>query len=284
MDSSLEVPDYAGNFAIHMSLIQVAPDRALLSSGQCMPDTPMNLPSVALRFQAVCKQYGKSPVLRGTSFDIEEGTICGLVGVNGAGKTTLIKCLLDFCAIDAGSIEIRGRRHDQPGARAQLAYLPERFTPPHFMTGRQFLRTLGQLGGIADAAPGLLLAEAARRGLAEGDLDKPVRALSKGMTQKLGLAWIELSGRQLIVLDEPMSGLDPRARSGFKDMLAGLRDQHRTVLLTSHSLADVGEICDHMLVLHQGVIAYSGAPAGLCRLQDTADLERAFLRCIGSDG
>lgn len=211
------------------------------------------------------------------------GTICGLAGVNGAGKTTLIKCLLDFCSIDSGRIEIAGLRHDQPGARADLAYLPERFTPPHYLTGRQFLRILSGVGGLAPGDDALLL-EAGRLGLTPGDLDKPVRSLSKGMTQKLGLSWVQLSNRGLVVLDEPMSGLDPRSRATVKAMVSRLGAQRRTVLMTSHSLADIGEICDHMLVLHRGIIVYAGSPGGLRDAYDAADLEQAFLRCIESDG
>lgn len=236
----------------------------------------------ALRLQSVSKLYGKVPVLRGVSFELQQGAICGLAGVNGAGKTTLIKCLLDFCAINEGRIEINGCRHDRPEARADLAYLPERFTPPHYLTGRQFLRLLGGLGGLAPADD-TLVAAASQLGLTPPDLDKPVRSLSKGMTQKLGLTWVQLSNRGLVVLDEPMSGLDPRSRATVKDLLVSLGTQRRTVLMTSHSLADIGEICDHMLVLHRGVIAYAGSPAGLCDAYRAKGLEQAFLRCIETD-
>lgn len=237
----------------------------------------------ALRVDAVSKRYGQYPVLQDITFSLPAGTICGLAGVNGAGKTTLIKCLLDFCSVDSGSIEILGLRHDQPGARTDLAYLPERFTPPHYLTGKQFLRILGGVGGLVPG-DGALLQEAKHLGLSPDDLEKPVRSLSKGMTQKLGLSWVQLSNRGLVILDEPMSGLDPKSRATVKAMVRRLGAQRRTVLMTSHSLADIGEICDHMLVLHQGVIAYAGSPAGLRDAYRTTDLEQAFLRCIESDG
>src|SRR5260370_39492820 len=111
-------------------------------------------------------------------------------------------------------------------------------------------------------------------------LGKPVRAYSKGMTQKLGLAACFLSQRDLYVLDEPMSGLDPRARDRAKDLLLNLKSEGRTLLFTSHSLADVEEVCARVTVLHGGTMAYAGAPRGLCERYGEASLERAFLKCI----
>jgi ABC-type multidrug transport system ATPase subunit len=111
-------------------------------------------------------------------------------------------------------------------------------------------------------------------------LDKPVRAYSKGMTQKLGLAACFLSQRDLYVLDEPMSGLDPKARARAKDLLLKLKSEGRTLLFTSHSLADAEEVCDRITVLHGGKMAYAGAPRGLCERYGEPSLERAFLKCI----
>jgi ABC-type multidrug transport system ATPase subunit len=111
-------------------------------------------------------------------------------------------------------------------------------------------------------------------------LDKPVRAYSKGMTQKLGLAACFLSQRDLYVLDEPMSGLDPKARARAKDLLLKLKSEGRTLLFTSHSLADAEEVCDRITVLHGGKMAYAGAPRGLCERYGESSLERAFLKCI----
>jgi len=107
-----------------------------------------------------------------------------------------------------------------------------------------------------------------------------VRAYSKGMTQKLGLAACFLSGRDLYVLDEPMSGLDAKARVRAKDLLLKVKSDGRTVFLISHSLADIEEVCDQMIVLHLGTLAYVGAPRGLCERYGEPSLERAFLKCI----
>jgi ABC-2 type transport system ATP-binding protein len=160
-----------------------------------------------------------------------------------------------------------------------LAFLPERFTPPYFLTGREFIAMMLALFGRAyeEHAVRAMLADL---DLETSSLDKPVRDYSKGMTQKLGLAACFLSQRDLYVLDEPMTGLDPRARASAKSLLHRLKAEGRTLFLTSHSLADVEEICDQITILHGGGLAYSGTPGGLLERYEESSLERAFLKCI----
>jgi ABC-2 type transport system ATP-binding protein len=234
---------------------------------------------LALRFSNVRKFYGGTPALDGVSLDVRPGECFGLVGENGAGKTTLIKCMLDLSETDAGVIEIFGSGHRAPGARARLAFLPERFNPPFYLSGRDFLRYLLELHRTAydEAATARALAGL---DLPQGVLDRPARTYSKGMTQKLGLAACLLSRKELLILDEPTSGLDPRARALFKQELRGLRPAGHTVLLTSHALADIEELCDRMAILHQGQIRYAGAPGDLRRKFAARDLEEAFLACV----
>jgi ABC-2 type transport system ATP-binding protein len=235
------------------------------------------MPEPVIRFQGVSKSYGGASVLREIDFEIRAGDVVGLAGVNGAGKTTLVKCLLDFCQIDAGTICINGIAHSRPESRARLAFLPEHFVPPYFLTGREFLDAMRELSGTGgDAEPAIL----ASLDLDASTLRRPVRTYSKGMTQKLGLAACFASARELYVLDEPMGGLDPRARAGVKRVLLQQKSAGRTVLLTAHSLADIEEICDHMAVLHNGRLAYYGPPLGLLDRHRESTLENAFLRCI----
>lgn len=230
-----------------------------------------------VRFQGVGKSYGGITALRGIDLEIGAGEVVGVVGVNGAGKTTLMKCLLDFCDIDAGTIELHGIGHRRPESRARLAYLPENFVPPHFLTGREFLAAMRRLaGGTGDGEEVVLDALQLER----ATLDKPVRTCSKGTIQKLGLAACLASARDLYVLDEPMSGLDPRARAGVKQVLLERKSAGRTAFLSAHSLADIEEICDHMAVLHEGRLAYVGPPSELLRRYAVDSLESAFLRCI----
>jgi len=241
--------------------------------------TPQNdLP--ALRFMEVTKRYDRMQALSAISLEVRRGEFFGLVGVNGAGKTTLLKCLLDFCAIDGGRIEIFGASHRLTAARSQLAYLPERFTPPYYLTGRDFLQYMSRLHRVP-CDPGAIERMFRALDLDTDALAQPVRSYSKGMTQKLGLAACLLSGKALQVLDEPASGLDPKARALLKRELAGLRAAGRTVFFSSHALPDVEQLCDRIAVVHEGRLRFAGTPEDLQRSYAAPDLERAFLACIG---
>ena len=233
----------------------------------------------ALRFQQVVKRHGQSGVLQGVDLAVQAGECFGLVGVNGAGKTSLIRCLLDFCALDGGAITIFGQPHEQPASRAPLGFLPERFTPPYYLTGADFIQYLLTLQGVK-VDHGAVSAMLAALDLDPAALRKTVRHYSKGMTQKLGLAACLLSPKQLYVLDEPMSGLDPKARALLKQQLRALQQRGSTLFLTSHALADVDELCDRMAILHDGAIRFTGTPAECRAHYGAATLEQAFLACI----
>lgn len=237
----------------------------------------------AIEVEDLDKRYGREPVFRGLNLDIGRGEFFGLVGVNGAGKTTLIKCLLDLAHVDSGAIRIFGCDHRRARARARLAFLPEHFVPPYFATGQEFLDHMGRLHGRTRRPRSW---EAA---LASVDFDavalgKPVGQLSKGTAQKLGLAAMLLSGRELYVCDEPMGGLDPKARELLMRHLSGLKRTGQTLFFTTHQLADVSALCDRMAVLHGGELRYLGSPQSFCTRYGTATLEEAYLRCVTAAG
>lgn len=237
----------------------------------------------ALRITGLRKRYRSAAVLDGLDLEVAPGGAFGMIGVNGAGKTTLLKCVLDLCASDAGRIEIFGVSNRLPGARLRLAYLPERFLPPHYLRCGEFLEVTLALAGqryAHDAARALL----AQLELDPQVLERPVRQLSKGMTQKLGLAACLLVRRDLYVLDEPMSDLDPASRVAVKSALARLVAGGSTLFFTSHVLADVEEQCAAIAVLDRGTIRFSGPPGELCGRYAEPRLERAFLRCIRDHG
>jgi ABC-2 type transport system ATP-binding protein len=245
-----------------------------------MNPPPSSTPA-ALAFDAISKRFGHAEALSNLGLEVRTGEAFGLVGLNGAGKTTLIKCLLDFCALDTGRISIFGVGHRQAGARGRLAYLPERFIPPYYLKGRDFVRFMLTLHGVQyrESATGAMLDAL---DLDRAALDKPVRSFSKGMSQKLGLAACMLSAKDLFVLDEPTSGLDPKARALLKGRLLDLRKAGHTLFLTSHSLADVQEICDRMAIIHRGKLCFAGAPAQLQQKYAAPSLEEGFLACIAA--
>ena len=241
--------------------------------------TQSSTSGVAIRFREVTKRYGKRPVLSGLTLDVGAGESLALVGINGAGKTTCIKGLLDFGAVDSGTIEIFGVAHTEDRARARLAFLPERFLPPYYLTGRDFLRYMAKLHGapyreerVRDACADL--------DLGVESLGQPAREYSKGMAQKLGLAASFLSGKDLFVLDEPMSGLDPKARLLVKRRLRRHRDEHGSLFFSTHMLADVEELCDRMAILHEGRLVFVGAPQECQRRYHGGSLEEAYLSCL----
>jgi ABC-2 type transport system ATP-binding protein len=236
----------------------------------------------ALRIAALAKRYGKFPALERVDLDVGAGEAFGLVGANGAGKTTLIKCILDLAACDSGSIEIFGVAAREPASRRRLSYLPERFNPPYYLRAREFVAMMFELAGARyDASRVLGIFDELE--LERAALEQPVRTLSKGMTQKLGLAGCFVLPRDLYVLDEPMSGLDPAARVAVKSLLRRLAAEGRTLFFTSHVLADVDELCSSIAVLERGRVRFRGAPAALCARYADPSLERAFMRCIRDD-
>ncbi|MDH4189111.1 MAG: ABC transporter ATP-binding protein [Betaproteobacteria bacterium] len=236
-------------------------------------------PPPALRARGVVRKFGAREILAGVDLDVPAGAAFGLVGANGAGKTTLIKCILDLSRPERGTIELFGVSNREPEARRRLASVPERFVPPYYLLGREFIEMTRRLAG-APPAP-----ESIRRLCAELELEaealaRPVRQLSKGMTQKLGLIACLLVERDLYVLDEPMSGLDPASRVAVKTVLARLAAQGRTLLFTSQVLADIEELCASLAILEQGRILFRGAPAELRARYPATDLEQSFIRCI----
>lgn len=237
--------------------------------------------TAAISIKGLSKRYGSNAVLKDISLTVTRGEFFGLVGVNGAGKTTLMKCLLDFACADSGAIEIFGAPHTKPRSRADLAFLPEKFTPPYYLGGDDFLRYMAELYGLP-LQPRQIDALLPVLDLDAGALCKPVRQLSKGMAQKLGILACLLSGKALLVMDEPMSGLDPKVRARLKRYLLELKSAGRTIFFSTHLLHDVEALCDRVAILHGGQVRFTGTPAQCCREFDSTDFEQAYLRCVES--
>ena len=234
----------------------------------------------AVEFSGVNRQFGSRRAAADVSFAVNAGESVALVGVNGAGKTTLLRCMLDYCRPDSGTIRVFGVPSTRAEARNRIAWLPERFSPPYYLTGRDYLRYHASLrGAVHDEA--VAMAQLQALDFDPEALDRPARTFSKGMLQKLGLSACLLAGRPLTVLDEPMSGLDPLARSRVRATLGRLRRDGTTLLFSSHALEDVAALCDRLAVIHDGRLAYLGTPAALMADAGETGLEQAFLRCIG---
>jgi ABC-2 type transport system ATP-binding protein len=198
------------------------------------------------------------PILKGITFSVREGETFGYLGPNGAGKTTTIKCLLDFVHPDAGTIEIFGRPHDRPRARQRLGFLPEN---PYFydlMTSREFLSFTADLFGIDRAEKQDRIARLLRLVGLERAADLPLRKYSRGMLQRAGLAQALINDPQLVVLDEPLGGMDPIGRKEIRDIIVRFKDEGKTVFFTSHILQDIEMICDRVAIIVGGRIVKEG--------------------------
>ena len=205
----------------------------------------------------------KVEALAALDLAVEAGSIYGFVGPNGAGKSTTIKILVGLVRQSAGTASLFGRSIAEPEARLSIGYLPENPSFHDFMRPLEVLRYLGRLSGLSGAdldrrAEGLL----ERVGLSHAR-DLSVRKFSKGMVQRLGLAQALIHDPPLLILDEPMSGLDPIGRKEVRDLVLELRRQGKTVFFSSHILPDVESICDRVGMIFKGRLMKEGALQGL---------------------
>lgn len=235
-----------------------------------------------LSIKGVDISYGGDNVVNDVNLTVKPGQFFGLIGLNGAGKTTIIKTILGLKELSAGEISLYGRGRSDKTAKKNLAYLPERFEPPWFLSGIEFLRFSADLYGrkLDDE---IFYKGADSLGLERAALKRKVHTYSKGMRQKLGLLGTVYTGCDFMILDEPMSGLDPKARAGVKDLLIATKDQGHTIFLSSHILADMDELCDEVAVLHDTHIKFKGTPSELKKQTKAENLERAFLHYIEKD-
>jgi ABC-2 type transport system ATP-binding protein len=235
----------------------------------------------AVEIAGLWTSVGGGSALVDVSLTVRQHEILGVVGRRGAGKTSLLEAVLMRANPDAGTVRIFGEPHHAARARAQLAYLPQRFRPPGHLSGHDFVRMTQAFHGRQTKRAGTAIL-AAQIELDPGALNRPIRSYSKGMAQKLGLLAALLTDRPLLVLDEPLSGLDPAARRLLKRQLAAYRARGRTILLSSAIPSDHEALCDRVAILHQGRLRYVGTPGDLAARHRTPTLTTAFLAEIES--
>jgi len=232
-----------------------------------------------LEIKSLSKSFKDKKVLKSFSFDVKAGEIFGLIGVNGIGKTTLIKIILDLLRTDRGKVNIFGIDSTNKNSRSNISYLPEKFHPSSFLKGHEFLElSMGYFNKDYDKKKAIELAKSLD--LDKNALDHKVTKYSKGMGQKLGLISMFLSGAPLLILDEPMSGLDPHVRIKLKDLLKEYASEGNTVFFSSHILSDIDEICDRVGVIHKGSLTFLGTAKQFKTKYKAKTLERAFLNVI----
>jgi ABC-2 type transport system ATP-binding protein len=196
--------------------------------------------------------------VKGVSFEVERGDIFGFLGPNGAGKTTTIKMLTGLIRPTSGRAQVFGQDVDRPAARTRVGFLPENPYVYPYLSPAEFVQLCGRLSGLSVRA-----ARARTRTVLEQvgvayAADRQVRRLSKGMLQRTGLAAALVADPELLILDEPMSGLDPVGRKEVRDLIISERKAGRTIFFSTHILSDVETLCDRVSILRRGEVVVSG--------------------------
>jgi ABC-2 type transport system ATP-binding protein len=233
-----------------------------------------------LRISNISKSFGIRKILDKITLEVKQNEIFGFIGLNGIGKTTLIKIILDLLDQDEGEIEIFNIPKILPNSRKKVCYLPEKFQPSSHLKGIEFLKFV--LDFYNEKFDFQKVKEIAQNlDFRFEMLEQKITKYSKGMVQKLGLFAVFLSKAELIILDEPMSGLDPKARIALKKELISYQKSGGTVFFSSHILSDMDEICNSIAVLNQQKITYYGSPNKFKEKYQTNNLDYAFLKEIG---
>jgi ABC-2 type transport system ATP-binding protein len=211
-------------------------------------------------FENVAKSYGTTPALKGVSFEIRRGEVFGFIGPNGAGKTTTMKILVGLLGGFSGTVRVNGL--SMPGHRTALyravGYLPQAVAFQDWRTVEHALVTLGRLSGMERPALAERIPEVLAMVGLEGSRATPIIHLSGGMTQKVGLAQALLHRPDLLVLDEPVAGLDPGSRIHVKSIIRALREEGTTVFFSSHVLSDVQDVADRIGIMRSGAMVTVG--------------------------
>ncbi len=236
----------------------------------------------AISVTGLSKRYGRTVALDDVALTVPRNAVFALLGPNGAGKTTAMKILLGLAHPSAGRGTILGARIGDVEIRGRVGYLPELFRFPAWMTVRRALAFHCALARV----PRDKWTERTRAAL-EGvrlasRIDDRVGTLSKGLQQRLGLAIALVAEPELVMLDEPTTGLDPAERHQFRELVTGLKVRGATVVLNTHLLSEVEQICDHLAVLSNGRIVAAGTLAEFMRPDATGrgSLEARYLRLV----
>jgi ABC-2 type transport system ATP-binding protein len=203
--------------------------------------------------------------VKSVSFEVSRGDIFGFLGPNGAGKTTTIKMLTGLIFPTSGRATVFGDPIPSSRAMQRVGFLPENPYVYPYLTPNEFVELCGRLSGLKGKALASRVTTVLELvGIAYA-ADRPVRRLSKGMLQRTGLAAALVADPELLILDEPMSGLDPVGRKEVRDIILSERANGRTIFFSSHILSDVESMCDHVTILRQGSVVVSGRLSDLLR-------------------
>ena len=232
-----------------------------------------------VQLEGVTRAFAGTKAVDGLSLKLKAGEVMGFLGTNGAGKTTTIKMMLGLLAPTSGTVKVLGGDPSDPRIRAHVGYMPEVATYYPYLNARELLAFYGGICGLDAKAvrsrtDSLLesvgLADAAKR---------PLKTYSKGMLQRAGIAQALLSDPDLLVLDEPFTGLDPLARIHFRELLRNLKERGKTIFFSSHELGETELLCDRVAIMKKGHCVYQGPVKDIAG-DGATNLERLFLKTL----
>lgn len=227
-----------------------------------------------LRCLRCCKAYGKAKALDEVSLDVAVGEVVGLVGPNGAGKTTLLHAVTGLTQLDSGTITVNGIPIRERKAKARLSFMPDDLPRPRQLTARELVELVCRLYSIPPDNE--QIEDLAEQFELSGRLDEPMAGFSHGMGRKVDLLSALVVDPQVLVMDEPFSGMDPITVDVLTDLIKGRGARGRSTLLSTHDLELAALLSDRVVMLTQGRVAFSGTPAQILATHGTADIRDAF--------
>lgn len=233
-----------------------------------------------LQIEHLTKTYGEKKAVDDLSLHILPGEVYGFIGHNGAGKTTTLKSVAGILRFDTGEIRIGGTsiRTDPLACKRKLAYIPDNPDLYDYMTGIQYLNFIANIFGVSAADRQVRIRELAERFELTNDLAQPIAAYSHGMKQKLAIISAWLHAPQLVVMDEPFVGLDPKAAHLLKGMMRELCDRGGAIFFSTHVLEVAEKLCDKVAILRAGKLIRSGT---MDEVKGDDSLEEVFLELEG---
>ena len=232
----------------------------------------MTQPAIAV--MNVQHRYKDHHALKGISFEVQAGALHGFVGPNGAGKTTALKLICTLLSPQTGHVRVYGNdvRHDIKAVRRSIGFMPDHFSMYRQMTVYEYLDFFGAAYGLSVKDRDRVITDVLELTDMAGRQTSLINGLSRGMQQRVSLARVLINDPKLLLLDEPASGLDPRARIELMDILRALQSMGKTIFISSHILSELAELCDSVTIIDRGEVKFSGAMDDLLERGRTEDV------------